>query len=129
VLDSTPFSPCYFMGVPLDEFTAPEIAKIAQIAMTDSSFIFGAKDVEGKFGPPDCTDYDPIHPGQSFVCVDPESIYKGKVFICEKVIGDRILASSYTSWKAGNLYPCSFARRHVTVVLPDNECCIKSETD
>ena len=106
-LASEPFSPCYFMGVPLDEFTAPEIAKVAQIAMNcaDDEYCFSkAEDFFGNFGPP----VNPFKKGDTAVVVSKDSIFEGKIIKVEAVVNDRVVATWGSSRELGSLYQISF---------------------
>ena len=101
-----PFSPAFFMGVPLDEFTAPEIAKIATLAMKDewSECCSSKADHTGWFGPPE----NPFKKGDTAVVVSKDSIFEGKIIKVEAVVNDRVVATWGSSRELGSLYQISF---------------------
>jgi len=128
VLASRPFSPTYFMGVPLDEFTAPEIAKIAGIAMTKewSELNSPTPDYKGVYGPP----VNPFKKGDTAVIKDPDNIYEGHIIVVEAVINDRVVATWESSRRLGSLYQTSFDYRQLlksSDPADENDCVIKSE--
>jgi hypothetical protein len=99
------------MGVPLDEFTAPEIAKIAAWAMTKEwpELNSPMPDYRGQYGPP----ANPFKKGDSAVVKDPDSIYKGMIIVVEYVKDDRVVATYQSSRRIGHLYQISFDHRQL----------------
>lgn len=144
VLAKEPFSPCYFMGVPLDEFTAPEICKIAQISMTASDFYHftDEKDTRGVYGPPEddngivlpgvASSYanapaNPFKKGDTAIVIDEDSIFRGKIIQVEAVVKRRVVATWETSRDLGSLYQVSFDYESLCRSQDDNDCVVKSE--
>jgi len=129
------------MGVPLDEFTAPEICKIAQISMTASDFYHftDEKDTAGVYGVPETVAsnysnakgvYDPpenpFKKGDTAIVIDEDSIFRGKIIQVEAVVKRRVVATWESSRDLGSLYQVSFDYESLCQAR-DNDCVIKSE--
>ncbi len=139
VLAEKTFGTCFFMGVVLDEFTAPEIVKIAQIAMQSNDLDFhlsGTKDTQGWYGKPERSTTPPVYnhnykPGDMAVCVDSKSTLEGKVFQVSYQVDNRVVSTLESAQSHDLYYPATFDVENLTRVLPpeENENCVKSETD